>query len=387
MSAWYAVGGARRASRRRSLSCALCSHWAAERRGKWKHSIGNHPRSGANGLSTSAWLPRVSRISGCPRWTILRIGLYSDAGSLIGASAEKRTVIRSANCSSPGLGKNTRRNAPPSRSVGHGGEHVGQRRAARPPELVSIGVDHPVGPVVGGREPRHARHPFVLTEVLAGLADQVDVAGARVPLEHLGRPVLRAVVGRDDEVGACVQVEREPGVDDVSLVAREERHDQLHRRASLRSPARGPCSSAEPRLERLDALARPVRRRRSQRARALGGERRVVERRRGRTRESRRARNGKRELAVVARTSAARRADACRRRAFRPRGHARGRRRRRQPIEVARRSVPRAAASSRGAGAASARSAGSNQPPRRLPLELCDRAEREVQDLDRVPAA
>ena len=42
----------------------------------------------------------------------MRIGLYSDAGSLIGASAEKRTVIRSAKCSSPGLGQKTRRNAP-----------------------------------------------------------------------------------------------------------------------------------------------------------------------------------------------------------------------------------------------------------------------------------
>ena len=32
---------------------------------------------------------------GCARWITFRIGLYSDAGSLIGASAEKRTVIRS----------------------------------------------------------------------------------------------------------------------------------------------------------------------------------------------------------------------------------------------------------------------------------------------------
>ena len=93
-------------------SIALCAHWASDRRGKWKHSIGNQPRSGANGLSISAWLPRVTWISGWPRWMILRIGLYSDAGSLIGASAEKRTVIRSAKRSSPGRGQNTRRNAP-----------------------------------------------------------------------------------------------------------------------------------------------------------------------------------------------------------------------------------------------------------------------------------
>ena len=56
-------------------SSALCAVWASERSGKWKHSIGNHPRSGAKGLSTSAWLPRVTWISGCPRWTTFRIGL------------------------------------------------------------------------------------------------------------------------------------------------------------------------------------------------------------------------------------------------------------------------------------------------------------------------
>ena len=56
---------------------------------------------------------------------------------------------------------------------------------------------------------------------------------ARVPLEHLARPVLRAVVGRDDEVRARVQVEREPLLDHVRLVPGEQCHDELHRRASL----------------------------------------------------------------------------------------------------------------------------------------------------------
>ena len=41
-----------------------------------------------------------------------RIGLYSDAGSLIGASAEKRTVMRSkAGSGVSGRGTKTRRNA------------------------------------------------------------------------------------------------------------------------------------------------------------------------------------------------------------------------------------------------------------------------------------
>ena len=39
------------------------------------------------------------------------------------------------------------------------------------------------------RESRHARHPFVLAQVLARLADEVDVPFARVALEHLGGAV------------------------------------------------------------------------------------------------------------------------------------------------------------------------------------------------------
>ena len=191
-----------------------------------------------------------------PRWTTLRIGLYSDAGSLIGASAENRTVIRSAKSSVPRTRAEDAEERP-DRPVArrHGREHLGQRRAARPPELVRVRVDHPVGAVLGRRETRHARHPLVLAKVLAGLADEVDVPRARVSLEHLGRAVLRPVVGRDHQVGAGVEVEREPLLDDVDLVPREQRHDQRHRRASLRATRRGPSSSAlEPALERAHAV-------------------------------------------------------------------------------------------------------------------------------------
>ena len=94
-------------------------------------------------------------------------------------------------------------------------EHVRQRCATRPPELVGVRVDHPVGAEVRRRQARHARDPFVLPEVVAGLANEMDMALARVPLEHLGRPVLRVVVGRDHEVRARVQVELEPRLDDV----------------------------------------------------------------------------------------------------------------------------------------------------------------------------
>ena len=69
MSAWYAVGGSSMCFvEGRPLELGLVRASARrERSGKWKHSIGNQPRSGENGLSTSAWLPRVSRISGWPR--------------------------------------------------------------------------------------------------------------------------------------------------------------------------------------------------------------------------------------------------------------------------------------------------------------------------------
>ena len=77
---------------------------------------------------------------------------------------------------------------------------------------------------------------------------------ARVALEDLGRPVLRAVVGRDDEVDAGVEVERDLRVDDVGLVADEERHDELHRRRSLDT---GP---GDPLRRRRQAASGPRRR-------------------------------------------------------------------------------------------------------------------------------
>ena len=250
-------------------SFALCAHWAAERRGKWKHSIGNHPRSGANGLSTSAWLPA--------RQPDLRMPAMEDLADRL---VERRRVVdrrerREAHghpvgerllAGSRAEHAEERAHRPVPRR--HRREHLGERRPARPPELVRVGVDHPVGPVIGGREARHARDPLVLAQVLAGLADQVDVARPRVLLEHLRRPVLRAVVGRDHEVGAGVQMEREPRVDDVDLVAREERHDQRHRRASLRAARSGASfERAEPAPRARARAARRGRCRRSRRGR------------------------------------------------------------------------------------------------------------------------
>ena len=257
-------------SRRRSPGAPPCARTArASEAGSGRPRPGTSRGAARTGCRSARGCRASAGSRDAPRWTTFRIGLYSDAGSLIGASAEKRTVIRSANGSpSPGRGTNMRRNAPtvPYR-CGTAPSTSRERRASRPPELVGVGVDHPVGAEVGRGEPRHARHPLVLAEVLARLVDEMDVPLACVALEDLGRPVLRAVVGRDDEVGAGVQVEGEPGVDDVRLVAGEERHDQLHRRASLRRRRERPVlERREALFERLDASPRRGRCRRSRRA-------------------------------------------------------------------------------------------------------------------------
>ena len=115
MFAWYAVGGrATYFSNAVPWRVAFRSHCSCERSGKWKTSIGYQPLSGANGLSTSAWFPRVTWISGCARCTTLRIGLKSDAGSLIGrqrGEADGHPLGEAPGAPSGG-GPNVRRNAP-----------------------------------------------------------------------------------------------------------------------------------------------------------------------------------------------------------------------------------------------------------------------------------
>ena len=94
------------------MTNAFRAHCSGVRSGKWNASIGYQPRSGASSVSFTAWCPRTSVAPGSARWTILRIGRYSELGSLIGASAENRTVIRSAKSPSPGRGTKVRRKAP-----------------------------------------------------------------------------------------------------------------------------------------------------------------------------------------------------------------------------------------------------------------------------------
>ena len=76
----------------------------------------------------------------------------------------------------------------------------------------------------------HSRLPHVV----AVLAEEMQDSGPLVALEDLRRPVLGAVVRRDHEVDAGVEVEGDLRVHDVGLVADEERHHELHATAHSR---------------------------------------------------------------------------------------------------------------------------------------------------------
>ncbi len=101
--------------------------------------------------------------------------------------------------------------------------------------------------MLGRREPRHTRDPFLLPYVVTVLAQQVEIAGPLVTLEDLSRSVVRAIVRRDDEVDAGVKVERDLGLDDVRLVPGEQGHHEPHagpvRCRERRSASKPPAAS------------------------------------------------------------------------------------------------------------------------------------------------
>ena len=246
----------------------------------------------------------------------------------------------------------------------HRREHLGQRRPARPPELVRVGVDHPVRPELGRREPRHPRHPLVLTQVLARLANQVHLPGAGVLLEHLGRAVLRPVVGRDHEVDAGFRWNAShESTTSISSRARSVMTSVIAGPV-YELPRAGPLDRSEPPSSASHALlgaddaVDPDEHRRLRcvgarpRARSGAG----IERRRS---------PGRRTSLVTARASAARRGRACRSPSIRPRDHARGHRRRRERVVERRRSDRPGTPRPEGSGAGSARTSGlRSQPPR-----------------------
>jgi hypothetical protein len=106
-------------------------------------------------------------------------------------------------------------------------EHLLQRPAARPPELVGVAVDDPVRTEARRRQSRHPSDHVDLRKRIRKI-DAMHVSGAGVSLEDLGRAVRRAVVRGDHEVHATRQVETDVVVDDVRLIPDEQCHHESH---------------------------------------------------------------------------------------------------------------------------------------------------------------
>ena len=176
--------------------------------------------------------PKPIRIRGSARWAAFACGRYGLVGSLIGADAETRAVIRSAKNPSPGRGTKCRLRAQTIPTLFGTAVSVSFRVPLRGhPELVGVRIDHPVSAVLRRSEPRHVRAPVRLSH-RAGDGDPEQMPGARIRLEDLRRAVEGLVITRNHEVDASVQVVRDLRVDDVHLVTDDECLDELHRRAA-----------------------------------------------------------------------------------------------------------------------------------------------------------
>ena len=103
-----------------------------------------------------------------------------------------------------------------------------QLAVARPPELVRVAVDHPVGAELGRGQAGHARHDRRLLEPVTRSPDQAKPAVALVGAKDVRRAVHRPVVGGDHEIDAVFEMEAQLRVDDVRLVPDEEGHDDSH---------------------------------------------------------------------------------------------------------------------------------------------------------------
>ncbi len=129
------------------------------------------PRTGATRGRASApspyasWLPSLTTTSARARCAILTCAWY---GLVKSATGRQRTIIRSANGSGPS-GRRTK--LPPERTddpvtARDRVKELVKAAVARPPELVRVAVDHPVGAMLGGGEARHAGHPVGLAHLL-----------------------------------------------------------------------------------------------------------------------------------------------------------------------------------------------------------------------------
>ena len=371
------------------------------RSGKCSTSNGSHSRISGSAAPNASWLP--SRHDDVRERAVRDLDLRVVRAREVGTAAAP-DVIRSWN------GRSVRRaggrsaaRAPRSdpEPRRHRAEELVDAAVARPPELVRVAVDHPVGAVLGRREPRHARHPLRLPHL------------RRPPRGSRGR-VRRARTRRGSPT--CRRLERWSVTMTWSTPQREvvARGQSSTRSASSRTrsvdddPHRLP--PAEPRARRADGARSRTGVVRSSRPTpplevvepALGAdtsasaehggvdrERRGLERRR--PREARACR------AVRRRAPAARRGRACPPREGRrrlPLATSSGAIASDAVVRLGRAARPRPRAGARGTPSPALRGTASSRvelldrvapgPP--LPLDLGRRAQGEVEALDRIPA-
>ena len=96
------------------------------------------------------------------------------------------------------------------------------------PELVRVGVQHPIRLVQQERIARHGRDHRMLLFAVHRVFAQVDQAAVREPAQDLQRPVDGTVVGDNDLVDTLVEVVRQHRPDHVRFVPDHQGHYKPH---------------------------------------------------------------------------------------------------------------------------------------------------------------
>ena len=113
--------------------------------------------------------------------------------------------------------------------VGAGGlEQFGKRTARWQPKLIGIGIDNPVGMVLGACQFNHAVHPRLLLIVGGVLFDYVNYpAFLLIAAYDVGRAIGRVVVGDDEMVYAQSVVKLNLLCEHLLFVFHEEGHHDV----------------------------------------------------------------------------------------------------------------------------------------------------------------
>ncbi len=232
------------------------------------------PRTGTTRGAASAPSPRrrgsrrSAATSGVARCADLHLRV--DAGS--GGRSSGGSAPSCARTAAASPGRRTKWRMRPRTTPYRGGtapRSSCERAAPGPPELVGVARDHPVGPVLDGGQPGHARHPLRLAKHLRaprGCTTTRVVASVLARGSRTSRP--RAVIGDDHEVDPAGEVVAKPHVDEVCLVPDEQGHDDAHqglRVAFRREQPEAPFQArrharlelGDPPLELVDPAAHP----------------------------------------------------------------------------------------------------------------------------------